>query len=147
LLIYDLFYFIFRAHVRDHPRSCVSFELAHCFYTVLFVFSFSSLNMFVCLLSLFRPRNQSLSPSQVKKLPWYTIKNYHGFLGMVIPRGIPWYVCTMVYHMVLPYPKYHGMFVPWYTMVQTYHRMPYIMWYAYYHIQNTMVIFSWYTMV
>ena len=24
--------FIIRAHVRDHARSCVSFELAHCFY-------------------------------------------------------------------------------------------------------------------
>ena len=33
---------------------------------------------------------------------------YHGFLGMVIPHGIPWHGCTMVYHMVLPYPKNHG---------------------------------------
>jgi len=24
-----------RAHVRDHSRSCVSFELAHCFYLFL----------------------------------------------------------------------------------------------------------------
>jgi len=58
---------------------------------------------------------------------WYTmVWFYHGIpYGITIPK-IPWYVCTMV---------------------QTYHGMPYIMWYAYYHIQNTMVIFSWYTVV
>jgi len=32
--MYDPF-FIIRAHVRDHARSYVSFELAHCFYLFL----------------------------------------------------------------------------------------------------------------
>ena len=33
-------FFVIRAHVRDHARSCLSFELAHCFYLFYIVLNF-----------------------------------------------------------------------------------------------------------
>ena len=42
----------FMAHVRDHATSCVTFELAHCFYTVgLLNLCFFQFNKQTCLYS------------------------------------------------------------------------------------------------
>jgi len=78
---------------------------------------------------------------------------------MVIPRSIPWYGCTMVYHMVIPWydhvvlPRghtmvftsvlvYHG--VPWYTMLLVYHGIP---WYTMVHQTPWYTNTTWYDRV